>query len=90
MRLLECYQKAYIRDKSYTAWLNGQYSNVAHSISLSNAFTKKGTKPQEFPNWQDPMIKLSKPKITKENIEVDFRKKQARQAGWLHHLLHEK
>lgn len=87
IRLLNVYQKAYLRHTSYTAWLNGQYNSVAHSISLANGFATKGQKPKEFPKWKDPVEVMSKPKITKDNIEEEFRKEQARQAGWLHNLL---
>lgn len=87
MRLLSVYQKAYLRNTSYVAWVNGQYNTIAHSIALSNGFASKGQKPKEFPQWQDPAEKISKPKITKDNIEEEFRKEQARQAGWLHNLL---
>lgn len=90
MRLLDAYQKAYMRDRSYTAWLNGNYTMVAHSIAFSNAFAKKGQKQQEYPQWKDPMERYSKPKITKENREVEARKEQLRQNAWFANMLHKK
>ena len=83
MRLLEVYQKAYYRNNTYNAWLQGQYNYIAHSISLSNAFAKKGTKQAEYPQWKDPFEKSNKPKITKDNLEYEFRKQQAEQQAWL-------
>ncbi len=83
LRLLQAYQKAYIRNVSYTAWVNGNYTNTAHSIALSNAFAKKGAKPTEYPQWSDPFAKIKKKKITKENLETEFRKQQIEQNAWL-------
>jgi hypothetical protein len=83
MRLLEVCQKSYYRNISYVAWLHGQYDNVAYSIALSNAFSKKGVKPLEYPEWKDPMEKFEKPKITKANLENEFRKQQVEQQAWL-------
>ena len=83
MRLLEVAQKAYIRDKSYTAWVNGQYSAKAFSLSLNNAFAKKGTPPEQYSQWKDPFEKFNKPKITKDNLEEEFRKQQLMQQNWL-------
>lgn len=83
MRLLKVYQIAYYRDKSYNAWLQGQYNHVAYSVVMSNAFAKKGQKPAEYPQWKDPFEKFNKPKITKDNLEYEFRKQQAEQQSWL-------
>jgi hypothetical protein len=83
LRLLQAYQKAYIRNISYSAWVNGNYANMAHSISLSNAFAKKGAKKAEFPQWVDPFKKINKKKITKEKLETEFRKQQIEQNAWL-------
>lgn len=83
MRLLEVYQKAYMRNTSYKAWLQGQYNTIAHGIVMSNAFAKKGTKQAQYPQWEDPCKKYNKLKITKENLEYEFRKQQAEQNDWL-------
>lgn len=83
MRLLEVYQKAYYRNISYSAWLQGQYNQIAYSIVMANAFAKKGAKKVEYPQWTDPMAKFNKPKITKDNLEYEFRKQQAEQQAWL-------
>ena len=85
MRLLSVYQKAYMRDVSYKAWLQGQFNYAAFGVVLSNAFAKKGQKQAEYPKWVDPFEKFDKPKITKENVEEEFRKQQAEQNAWLFH-----
>lgn len=90
MRLLQVYQKAYLRDKSYTAWLNGNFVMVAHGLALSNAFKKQGEQDKQYPEWEDPIEKLSKPKITKENREIEARKEQQRQNAWFSNILHKK
>ena len=84
-RLLEVYRKAYTRNISYNAWLQGQQNYLAQSIALSNAFAKKGQKPIEYPQWKDPMQEVYKPKIDKNNLEEEFRKKQSEQQAWLFH-----
>ncbi len=83
MRLLEVYQMAYMRNVSYIAWAQGQYNQVAYGVVMSNAFAKKGQKPAEYPQWKDPFEKFTKPKITTENLEEEFRKQQAEQNAWL-------
>ena len=83
MRLLTAYQKAYYREVSYRAWLQGYYDSVAYGTVMANAFAKKGAKKAEYPQWVDPMAKYDKPRITAENIEEEFRKQQAEQSAWL-------
>lgn len=83
MRLLEVYQKAYLRDKSYTAWTSGQYNYVAFSITMANAFAKKGQKKEEYPKWTDPIEKIEKPDPRKLKMEYEYRKQQAEQQAWL-------
>ena len=83
MRLLEVAQKAYYRDRSYNAWLQGQYNQVAYGVVMSNAFAKKGSKQAEYPQWKDPFEKFNKTKITKDNLEEEFRKQQSMQQAWL-------
>ena len=89
-RLLEVYQKAYYRNTSYSAWLQGQYNQVAYGVVMSNAFAKKGSKQAEYPQWKDPFEKFNKPKITKDNLEEEFRQSQANQNAWLKNILHGK
>jgi hypothetical protein len=86
MRLLEARQKAYMRDVSYRAWVEGQHTSVAFSTVMANAFAKKGAKKAEYPAWTDPFEKISKKVITKENIEEEFRIQQAQQNAWLKNL----
>lgn len=83
MRLLEAYQVSYFRKVSYEKWLEGQYNLLAFGVTISNAFAKKGSKQAKYPEWKDPMEKYSKPKITQENIEDEFRKQQVEQQAWL-------
>jgi hypothetical protein len=85
-RLLEVYKKAYMRDKSYTAWLQGAYTFEAQSKASYNANRAKKTDPAEqYSQWKDPCEKMYKPKITKDNLEQEFRKQQAEQQAWLFH-----
>ena len=90
MRLLKVAQKAYYRDRSYNAWLQGQYNQVAYGVVMSNAFAKKGAKQAEYPQWKDPFEKFNKPKITKDNLEEEFRQSQSNQNAWLRNILHSK
>lgn len=84
MRLLEAYQKAYYRDKNYTAWLQGSYSKVSVEMGVRNALAaKKKDRISEWVELKDPMEKFSKPKITEDNLENEFRKQQANQQDWL-------
>ena len=90
LRLIEAYQKAYMRDKSYTAWLNGAFIFEAHSKAISNGNrTKKSDKVEEYSQWKDPVPKKKKI-ITKENLESEFRKEQFGQNSWLHDMLRKK
>ena len=72
-----------MRNLSYSAWVQGNYNHIAFGIAMANAFAKKGSKPMEYPKWTDPMEKFNKPKITKENLEYEFRKQQSMQNDWL-------
>lgn len=91
LRLLEAYQKAYRRDKSYTAWLNGAYIFEAQSKVSHNANrTKKSDKVEQYADWKDPVETKSKPKITQENLEYEFRQTQFDQNAWLHNMLNKK
>ena len=87
VRLLEAYQKAYMRDKSYTAWLNGAYIFEANSKINANANrTKRTDKVHNYADWKDPIPKKKKT-ITEENLEGEFRKTQLEQNSWLHNLM---
>jgi hypothetical protein len=85
MRLFEAYEKAYIRNVSYTAWLNGKFNYIAHSVALANGFAKKGSPAKDFPDWKDPVPQIIKPKI--KNIEKSFRKSQIEQNKWLNSIM---
>lgn len=85
MRLFEAYQKAYYRDKSFSAWINGQYVFEGLNKAIYNGFgrQKKSDKVEEYMPWKDPMERFEKPKIAKENVEEEYRKQMASQMGWL-------
>lgn len=88
LRLFEAYQKAYLRDKSYTAWLNGAFIFEANSKAIANGNrTKRSDKVQEYAQWKDPIPKKKKI-ITQENLESEFRKEQFGQNAWLHDIMH--
>lgn len=89
MRLLGAYRTAFMRKTSYVAWLSGYYNNVAFETGLSNMWAKGGKHIKYIP-FKDPTEQEKKPKITQENIEVEFRKQQARQQSWFHDLIHKK
>ncbi len=85
MRLFEAYQKAYYRDKSFSAWYNGQYVFEGLNKAIYNGFgrQRKSDKAEEYLPWKDPMERFDKPVISKENVEEEFRKQQAQQNAWL-------
>jgi hypothetical protein len=88
MRLLEVHRKAYMRDKSYTAWVQGQYNAVSFGIVLSNAFSKD--KKEQYPEWKDPVEKTIKKEISDEEFERLFRNEQIKQNSWLRNLKNSK
>lgn len=68
LRLLQVYQKSYYRDLYYQAYISGFYNNIAVSVSLGNAFRKKGQKPIAYPVKPiDPFEKTEK--LNNGNIE---------------------
>ena len=84
LRLLNAYQTAYYRHTSYVAWINGARIFEASNKAVSNGNRTKTTdKVEQYDDWVDPMEKLYKPIITKENLEEEFRKQQAMQNAWL-------
>jgi hypothetical protein len=86
LRLLEAYQKAYRRDKSYTAWINGAFFFEASSKVSANANRTKITdKVHQYDEWKDPIN--TKQKVTEEEFEEDFRQTQINQNAWLHDML---
>ena len=88
MRLLECYQKAYYRDKSYTAWLNGAYVFEAQSKVIYNGFGRsKGQKAQQYNDWVDPVPQKEKPQMNIDDVELEYRRLQAEQQNWFANML---
>lgn len=90
IRLLSVYQKAYIRNKSYTAWVQGQYSCAALEVVLFNAFKKEGAEPKNYPEYKDAFEKFNKEKLTQEEKEKQFRDTQIQQSNWINYLLKRK
>ncbi len=89
IRLLDAYQKAYRRDKSYTAWLNGAYVFEATNKAVANGNrTKKSDPYEQYGEWKDPVETKEKTTITHENLEQEFRQSQTNQNAWLHNILH--
>ena len=89
--MLEVYEKAYRRHVSYTAWLNGSYSFEAHSKAIKNGNRGKASdKVYQYNEWKDPVENLFEKKITKDNIEEEFRKQQIRQQAWLRDIINKK
>lgn len=89
LRLLEAYQTAYRRDKSYTAWLQGAFVFEASSKAVANGNRTKRSDPVlEYSEWKDPIEK--KINIVQEEVEQEFRNIQAEQNAWLHNMLHNK
>lgn len=72
------------------SWLNGAYVFEAHSKVLYNSMSKKGTKPQEYNKWVDPMARYEKPKLSREQLEQAFRQQQIEQTEWLFSKIKEK
>lgn len=91
MRLFEVYQKAYERNISYTAWQQGLRTYIALDTVYYNYWGReKGEEKKNYPDWKDPIKQLQKPKITKENLEVEFRNEQIKQNAWLSSILNNK
>lgn len=89
LRLLEVYQKAYLRDKSYTAWLIGAKVFEADSkVSYNANRTKKSDKVEQYDDWKDPIPSKRKNTFTRDNAEQEFRDSQVRQNAWLHNMMH--
>ena len=82
-RLLFAYKTAYLRHTSYYCWLQGRYNFEAHSLSLANAFAKKGVAAKPYPEWKDPVEKLRKLHTKKENYEVAHHRQQM----WFYDML---
>lgn len=84
LELFKVYQQAYYTKVSYEAWQFGLRNFEAYSKALSNSNRAKETDPVSiYDNWVNPMEKINKPVITKENIEEKFREQQIAQNSWL-------
>ena len=84
LRLFNAYEIQYYRHNSYVAWLHGVHTFEAHSKAISNGNRTKQSDPiEKYSDWVDPTERLSKPIITKDNLEYEFRKQQERQNSWL-------
>jgi hypothetical protein len=88
LRLLEAYQKAYVRNVSYVAWRQAEYNRFAMEIGAKNAMaTKDSQRIKDWMEWKDPVQTKSKTIITQENLESEFRKSQFDQNAWLHNMM---
>lgn len=89
LRILQTAQKAYYRDVQYRAWWIGQYEFSGTSGAIYNGFNEKAkNKPYEYPQYEDFTNELyNKPKVTKENLETEFRQEMVKQQSWLHSIL---
>lgn len=89
MRLLEVYQKAYMRNSAYNAWLIGGNVNAALNKFFNNSNVK--SKAQIDFSWikyEDPVEKLFKPKtISKNDMEIEYRRRQAQDKEFVQRLL---
>ena len=91
LRLFEAYQKAYIRDKSYTAWINGvRVFEANQKISHNENRSKQSDKDLTYDDWKDPIESKYQETLTPEEVEQEFRNTQASQNGWLSNLLNQK
>lgn len=87
IRLFGVYQKAYLRDKSYTAWINGSRAFEAHSKAVNNGNrTKKSDPIEQYNEWEDPIPK-KKRYIAPEDVEQEFRNSQIEQNSWLRGMM---
>ena len=88
MRLLEVYQKAYYKNVTYTAWINGNYMMFAVEKGARNALAvKKEHIDRTWVDYVDITKKMEEPIITKDNLEEEFRKTHLEQNAWLSELL---
>ena len=86
LRLLEAYQKAYMRNVSYNAWFNGMYVRLAVETGAKNALaTKKSERINDWVEYVDPIKENPFENITKETAEEIYREQQAKMNAWLFH-----
>lgn len=88
MRLLEVYQKAYFRDKSYTAWINGYQNFIAQICALSRLGAKSKKDWAEYPKYEEPFNEKSH--ISEKISEHKAKEEQLRQNAWFSNILHNK
>lgn len=63
--------------RDIAAWLNGMYNSQAFNVVIANAFSKKGTPPQKYPD--KPLSQQqSNAKQTAEEIEREGKLQRAR------------
>lgn len=88
LRLLEAYQKAYVRNVSYVAWRQAEYNRFAMEIGAKNAMaTKDSGRIKDWIEWKDPVNMKRKKIITQENLDSEFLKEQKSQNAWLHNMM---
>ena len=85
-KLFEVYEKAYYRNLSYTAWLNGKYIFMSVQLGVSNCLVDKESKMQDYIDYKDPFPQ-KEDKVTKDNVEEKHRNLMVQEAEWLNKLL---
>ena len=79
IRLIGAYEKAYYRDVLYKGWVQGNYNHIGYGVVMAKAFAKKGEKVDDYPAWVDPIEKIQKQKIKKND-----REEQRNQQEWVY------
>jgi hypothetical protein len=78
-RLIRAYEKAYYRDVTFKAWVNGNYDMIATEKGARNALvTKKSDIDRTWVEYTDPIEKKAKQKPKKQD-----REEQRNQENWV-------
>jgi hypothetical protein len=90
IRLLSCYEKAYYRNLSLSAWECGKYTFEALCKSIYNGFGRKNTsdKVEQFDIWKDPFENRGNSTncykdLTPQEVEQTYREDMISQSKWL-------
>jgi hypothetical protein len=78
IRLLNAYEKAYYRNISYNAWVQGNYEMFATEKGVRNAIATK--KEHIDRNWVDYIDPIEK--ALKTRSKLDPKKEQKNQENW--------
>lgn len=86
-RLFDAYQKAYYTGLYEKCWVQGLYFDISLNNLARNILAKKGSKPLQYPDKPFNPFTDKKPKVTKENLEENFRQLMADNSNWLKQML---